>query len=306
MFNHPLELVLAVFQFSALLLAWREIDKRLVSVEQIRQLGRGFLTVAAHTVILAVTIFLGARLVRYAFLFEGIFITWNDELLRFSVFLFLVTLLVVAAVGQRLLTNWMDSRQRLATVERENAEFHLEMLKTQINPHFLFNNLNTLGALIRHKPDDATHFLKALSSVYRYILDHREINMVSIQEELSGYEPYRAMMEKRFEHQLTIWVDKQVAETVGTVPSLCLQILTENAIKHNVTSQSRPLTINIEVKEDRLCVSNPLQLKRKKEHSTRIGLNNIRQRLALVTDKELSVTTENDAFSVGIPIISKA
>ena len=303
LFGNTLEISLAVIQFSCLLFFWQHWFGKDLLATNFSKVSLSTLNLWAKILVVGTILFLSGRAVRYLFLAEDAFIVWNDEGIRWLMFIAYLKILVVIAIGYNLIVSWNTSNQRISQIEKENAEFQLEMLKTQINPHFLFNNLNTLGGLIEENPKEAGSFLQKLSTVYRTILDNREKHLIPLKNELNFFQPYKEMIETRFEQRLTIRIDHNVLEHEGWVPSLSLQILTENAIKHNVVSLSKPLDIQIYIDNNTLWVENPLQLKKQKEYSTKVGLENIRTRLQLAGSKELIVKQTEAIFRVGVPLI---
>lgn len=190
------------------------------------------------------------------------------------------------------------------TLRRVNAQAELAEIKNSINPHFLFNNLNVLSSLVMQHSKDANRFIEAFSSVYRYILNSRHKELVSIQEELELLEPYCFLLQTRFGESLHIRID-----IPSDVKSLCLvpvtlQLLVENAIKHNILSKQTPLFINIKyIDNHTLNVSNNLQLKTIREPSTNFGLESISKRYQLITGKDIEQLISNENFVVVIPLI---
>jgi len=199
------------------------------------------------------------------------------------------------------------SRQKELEAEalhRSQAQASLQSIRNQVNPHFLFNNLNVLSALIIKKSAEANHFVEAFASVYRYILNTKERELVPLREELEFIQPYLFLLEKRFESGLQ--VDIQVPESAGTlkVVPASLQMLVENAIKHNVVSAQRPLRLSIRLNgEHELLVENSLQRKTDVGESTQIGLDNISKRYRLISGKDITVREDLEHFRVVIPLL---
>jgi hypothetical protein len=296
--------MVSLLMWLVVLPVWVAVDTGLNRNLGWRKPGKRFVTQGILIMVLGSAVFLLLRLIRYYDLDEGSYLTFQDEGLRLGIFLFFLLLVLTVTLAYNVIADRNKSVSKLAEVERENAEFRFTMLKTQINPHFLFNNLNTLSGLIQEDRERAGSFLKELSAVYRNILDNREKNLLTLEEELHFFAPYKRMMETRFEERLTIELEEFTQESLlMKVPALCLQILTENAMKHNVVSKAKPLALRVYVNAGILWIVNPLQLKKTKEHSTKIGLNNIRKRLESVSSKTLVVEETNDRFKVGIPLI---
>ncbi len=180
------------------------------------------------------------------------------------------------------------------------------MLKTQVNPHFLFNSLNTLSSLIYADRDTAAQFVHQLARVYRYVLDNRDKELILLRDELQFLQSYMYLMNLRLGHNLHIYIEVPERAHKCFIAPLTLQMLIENAIKHNIVSQKKPLTVRIEWTEpDQLEISNNIQLKPVKEHSTQIGLKNIRSRYAFITDRKVQISQNGQHFSVTIPLLRK-
>lgn len=187
---------------------------------------------------------------------------------------------------------------------RMHTQAQLQSIKSQVNPHFLFNNLNVLSALVMKKSQDANQFIEAFSNVYQYILRNQERELIDLQQELDFLHPYVYLLQHRFPNsiQLNIQIDADCKQ-LQVVP-VALQMLVENAIKHNIVSPQQPLHISITTgnKKD-LVVTNNLQPKLNKAASGNVGLANIDQRYAITTGKHIVVESDDQQFSVTIPLI---
>lgn len=187
---------------------------------------------------------------------------------------------------------------------RMHTQAELQSIKSQVNPHFLFNNLNVLSALVLKQSQDANHFIEAFSNVYQYILRNQEKELIDLQQELDFLEPYIYLLQHRFPNsiQLNIQITPE-ARQLQVVP-VALQMLVENAIKHNIVSPQQPLHIYITSSDKKqLVVTNNLQPKRNKAASGNVGLANIDQRYAITTGKHIEVQNDGQQFSVSIPLI---
>ena len=187
---------------------------------------------------------------------------------------------------------------------RMHTQAELQSIKSQVNPHFLFNNLNVLSALVMKQSQDANHFIEAFSNVYQYILRNQEKELIDLQQELDFLEPYIYLLQHRFPNsiQLNIQIAAE-AKQLQVVP-VALQMLVENAIKHNIVSPQQPLQIHITSSDKKqLTVANNLQPKRNKAASGNVGLANIDQRYAITTGKHIAVKIDGQQFSVSIPLI---
>ncbi len=186
-------------------------------------------------------------------------------------------------------------------LEKEHLAGQLDSLRNQVNPHFLFNSLNTLTYLIPDEPQKAVRFVQQLSKVYRYVLEHRAEKITSLADELEFLKSYIFLLKERFGDNLTIEIeDFEDRHATGIVP-LTLQMLFENAIKHNVISKEKPLTIEVFSEGNDLVVRNNLQRKDQVMHSTGVGLENIRQRYKILTGINVKIAETNGFFSVSLP-----
>jgi len=195
------------------------------------------------------------------------------------------------------------------TSDLENSQNELivsrfESLKNQINPHFLFNNLNTLSSLIFIDREQAATFVRDLSKVYRFILETRDKELIDLKDELAILEAYIFLVQTRFKESLQINLENIGEHKNKEIPPLCLQMLIENAIKHNVTSKTKPLRIDIFFENaDYIVVENNLQPKSSKEYSSKIGLKNIASRYSYLTKQAVIIEESKEKFIVKIPLL---
>ena len=195
------------------------------------------------------------------------------------------------------------SVEETETLKRENLAAQLNALRTQVNPHFLFNNLNTLSSLIPENPEHAVDFVQELSKVYRHILEVKEEKSISLKDELEVLNAYTFLLKTRFDKNLQVNINIPPEKMQQKIVPLSLQILMENAIKHNIVSADKPLHIDVFTENGSLVVSNNLQMKKQITESTGIGLDNIRNRYKLLSDKPVKVTESETNFTVSIPLI---
>jgi len=193
---------------------------------------------------------------------------------------------------------------RAEQLERARAEAELEALKNQIDPHFIFNSLNTLSYLIEEKPARAKQFNDNMADVYRYILQNKARGLVLLQEEISFLEDYFSLLKIRFENavQLNLAADKALFDQY-LVPPISLQVLMENAIKHNEFSDELPLVIEISFNGDTLVFYNEIRKKTLRKHSSRIGLKNLDERYKLITGHTIIVEETEKIFKVVLPVL---
>lgn len=198
------------------------------------------------------------------------------------------------------------SIQEKERFKQEHLRSELEGLRNQVNPHFLFNSLNTLMNIIPKDSNLAVHFLQRMSKVYRYILESREEQIIPLKEELDFAHSYVFLLKERFKNKLEIEINIPQEYLNYYVLPLSLQLLLENAIKHNVVSKNKPLLIELLVQDNNLLmVRNNLQVKKQVMNSTKVGLDNIRQRYRFFTEQAIEVNQNESHFWVMIPMIPK-
>ena len=185
------------------------------------------------------------------------------------------------------------------------ASAKFESLKNQIDPHFLFNSLNVLSSLIEENPDNAQRFTTSLSKIYRYILEQKDKELVSVAEELSFAKTYMNLLKMRFENSLFYELPDTISNPEAKVVPLSLQLLLENTVKHNVVSEQRPLHIRIIDKGDYLVIQNDYQKKEVLNDRQGVGLQNIINRYGIITNRKVLIEQNEKEFSVSIPILTK-
>ena len=182
-----------------------------------------------------------------------------------------------------------------------NAQF--ESLKNQLDPHFLFNSLNVLTALIDENPEQAQKFTTSMSKVYRYVLEQKDKELVKIENEIEFAKIYCNLLKTRFEDSVNFTFDINDEDLQKMVVPLSLQLLLENCIKHNFATSSKPLNIRIFTEGKFLCIENNLQVREQLTESAGIGLANIVQRYALLTKENVFIEKSEQNFKVKVPIL---
>lgn len=200
-------------------------------------------------------------------------------------------------------SSWKANVERREALMRANAQSQFEALKKQLDPHFLFNCMNTLASLIDVENKDAQTYLSRLSEVYRYVLDTREKSTVTLEEELQFLNAYVYLNEVRFRENLKVEQSLDQSIYRHRLPALSLQLLVENAIKHNVASRDHPLTIRIYQEGEYVTVENNKRIKNTLPSSTRLGLQNIVKRYQLLTAQHVSIKESDKLFRVQIPLL---
>ena len=198
---------------------------------------------------------------------------------------------------------WEHSLYESERLKKESLVSQLELLKNQISPHFLFNSLNALITLVPEDPKLSVLFIQRLSNVYRHVLNYNEKNVISLEAELKFLDDYIFLNKMRFGENLRIVYHLPVnLEQMKVIP-FTLQMLVENAIKHNIVSGKKPLTITISKDGNFIVVKNNLQVKTSGVESTGTGLQNITSRYELLTNKQVEVIADTSDFSVSLPLI---
>ncbi|APY09220.1 histidine kinase [Winogradskyella sp. J14-2] len=185
------------------------------------------------------------------------------------------------------------------------ASAKFDALKNQLDPHFLFNSLNVLTSLIEENPDSAQKFTTALSKVYRYVLEQKNKELVTVDEELNFARTYMSLLKMRFEDSIIFEIPDNSSNPESKVVPLSLQLLLENAVKHNMVTSSKPLHIKIYEDGNHLVVMNNLQPKQIVKKSSGVGLENIKQRYQLLTERKVYINQREKDFAVAIPMLTK-
>lgn len=196
-----------------------------------------------------------------------------------------------------------ETTKQQIVAKTETAKF--ESLKSQIDPHFLFNSLNVLTSLISENPNQAEKFTTKLSKIYRYVLEQRNKDIVPISEELSFAKTYMELLSMRFEDAIEFKIPKTISNPDLKIVPLSLQLLLENAVKHNIVSSSKPLKINIYESDNFLIVENNVNPKEAIGKSTKVGLQNIADRYGLITEDQVKIINNNNKFKVCLPLLYK-
>ncbi len=204
------------------------------------------------------------------------------------------------------ITEYKNKQLEAEELKRINAQSQLQAIKNQVNPHFLFNNLNVLSGMVVKDNPDANKFIEAFSKVYRHILNSQDKELVTIENELEVITPYIFLLQKRFPESVQVDIEIDPIYFNHFIVPAALQMLIENAIKHNVLSRANPLKILISInKNGGLFVRNNLQPKQQLETSTQVGLRNIEQRYGFIIGKKINVIKDPDSFTVILPLIQQ-
>ena len=205
------------------------------------------------------------------------------------------------------MVNWKQASKKEVTQQKiiaGSASAKFESLKNQIDPHFLFNSLNVLSSLIEENPENAQRFTTSLSKIYRYVLEQKDKELVSVEEELAFAKTYMDLLKMRFENSL-FYELPVTNNTEAKVVPLSLQLLLENTVKHNVVSEQKPLHIRIYIEDNYLVIQNDYQKKEVLQERQGVGLQNIINRYGIITNRRVLIEQNDQTFSVKIPILTK-
>lgn len=191
----------------------------------------------------------------------------------------------------------------LERIKADNLGAQYELLKQQVNPHFLFNSLNTLKSMVDIGDRHSSDFILKLSDFYRFTLENRKLNLIPLPEELEILNAYMYLLKARFEDGISLHMEIDKAHEQSLIPPFTLQLLVENCIKHNVLSLEEPLEIRLYSAENHLVVENRLNLKKVPEASTQMGLENINQRYLHLLNQKIEIERGQETFKIKLPVI---
>jgi sensor histidine kinase YesM len=251
-----------------------------------------------------------------------LFIRWITEMLikgeSFSEFVageqlqyystgFIISMVIVSIFyGFHYYKYKQETKVKEQKIIAKTASAQFDALKNQLDPHFLFNSLNVLTSLIEENPDAATRFTTSLSKVYRYVLEQKNKELITVEEELKFARLYMSLINMRFEDSIVFKVPEKLSNPEAKVVPLSLQLLLENAVKHNQVTPSKKLHITIYEEQGNLVIKNNVQPKNVVKESSGVGLENIRQRYFLLTDRPVEIRQEKGEFMVAIPLLTKS
>ncbi len=231
---------------------------------------------------------------------------WNHQSLKYY-WVSLAIAFVVAVIFYSFF--YYKYRQESKVKEQKiiagTASAQFDALKNQLDPHFLFNSLNVLTSLIEENPHQAQKFTTSLSKVYRYVLEQKNKDLVSVDEELQFAKTYVRLLKMRFEESIVFEIPEASRNPEAKIVPLSLQLLLENAVKHNVVTTAKPLQITVIEEDGSLVVQNNLQEKQTVKKSSGVGLYNIQQRYGILTDRTVEIEKTKSEFKVRLPMLSK-
>ena len=253
--------------------------------------------------LLALVLFVVVYAVQYSIHFDDFSQFW-PTLLNMDMKGFFIATFVGFGIGGVFFfyVMWAEAVDNLKKLREEKLIFQYETLKSQVNPHFLFNSLNTLISLVRSEPELSEKFVQKLSSIYRYILENREKELVPLSAELDFVHDYFYLQKIRDDDKIEMKTELNISKNAMIVP-VSLQLLVENALKHNTSTRKQPLEIIIHNEGiDKLVVRNKLQTKTQLAVSSKIGLKNLNERCRLILNREIEILETADEFIVKIPV----
>lgn len=295
-------IILTVVTLETVLLCKRILSRRIPWENN--PLKRLFIEIGINSALISVLIVALGLAINY-FILKIQFIILSDEFIK-TVFYLIVLVHGPAFIefAVFLLRRWRTSLTEMEKYRKENAEYRFETLRTQVNPHFLFNSLNTLSGLVYEDREKAVGFIRELSDVYRYVLDNRSRETTTLSEEVKFIRSFVYLYQLRFDNKLNVEFAIDDSDLGKLIAPMTLQLLVENAVKHNVISARKPLTIRISTDEgEYLTVRNNLQKKTTEVESSEIGLKNISSRYAYLTSKAVEITESETEFIVKVPLI---
>lgn len=234
---------------------------------------------------------------------------FNGEM-NFINWFFINFAIMISAIGHArgFMAAWKNSTKKEVVEQKliaKSANAQFESLKNQLDPHFLFNSLNVLDSLIEENPLQAQRFTNSMSKIYRYVLEQKDKELVSVEEEIDFAKTYCELLKTRFEDAVTFEFNISEEDKKGFVVPLSLQLLLENSIKHNFATSSKPLNIKIFTEKGNLIIENNLQTRELPNTSTGVGLANIVSRYNLLTERNVFVEKSEAFFRVKLPILTE-
>jgi two-component system, LytTR family, sensor kinase len=216
-----------------------------------------------------------------------------------------ITILSIES-GYNFFKRWKASLLEVEKYKTESLQAHLQNLRNQINPHFLFNNMSVLSSLVYEDQDKAVDFINQLSKVYRYLLDSKDRELVRLEHELDFIASYTYLLKIRFDKNFHFVLNVSDTMKQKWLPPMALQIVIENAIKHNEVSNDLPLTVEVKTIDNYLSITNNLQLRSLPDNGTNIGIKNIQTRYAYFTESPVIIKIDEAQYNIQLPLLSKA
>ncbi len=271
--------------------------------ETFKRIGVGII---GTTIITLVGLFFLRAITSFAYSDRTFYEFLVNEKFHYYKFGLWITLTIVSVFHVIYFYNrYQQNRIKEQKVIAGTASAKFDALKNQLDPHFLFNSLNVLTSLIEENPKNAQKFTTSLSKVYRYVLEQKSKELVTVDEELQFAKTYMSLLKMRFEDSIVFTMPEKASNPDSKVVPLSLQLLLENAVKHNMVTSSKPLHIKIYEDQGSLVVENNLQPKQIVKKSTGVGLSNITERYKLLTSRKIDINKSVNKFAVAIPMLTK-
>jgi hypothetical protein len=267
---------------------------------------RLFIGIVGSVIITLLGLFLlrmGTSLYYYGNSFKSFLANENFKAYQFGLWITLTIVIIFHFIY--FYNRYQQNKIKEQKVIAGTASAKFDALKNQLDPHFLFNSLNVLTSLIEENPENAQRFTTALSKVYRYVLEQKNKDLVTVDEELDFARTYMMLLKMRFEDSIVFEIPDQASNPEAKVVPLSLQLLLENAVKHNTVTSKKPLHIKIYEDQGDLVVENNFQPKQIVKKGSGVGLSNIMQRYQLLTNKKVNINQQAARFAVAIPMLTK-
>ncbi len=285
------------------------IALRIFNVKEIKPSESYRNTILKRLLIFYLIVLLVATIILFLTVFTSMMVsnqTFDDVLKHFfeqELKGFLLSMLIGVAIGTLvfLFFEWNNSLKREQKLREEKLIFQYETLKNQVNPHFLFNSLNTLSSLVSKDAELSEKFIHKFSSIYRYISENRDVEFINLSKELEFVRNYFYLQRIRDNGKIELELPEGQTDQYEILP-ISVQILIENAIKHNAATRENPLKIKIRLEDDLIIVENNLQPKMQMNASSKLGLQNLEERVNLVMNRKVFIEPTDDTFIVKIPV----
>lgn len=269
-----------------------------------KNLGIGFIGAVAVTIL---SIFFARIIIEMVIDGEGFVEFLEGESIQFYFVALIISVVITAILYLFYYYRYVQERKvKEQKIIAGTASAQFDALKNQLDPHFLFNSLNVLTSLIEENPEAAIGFTTALSKVYRYVLEQKNKELVTVEEELKFAKIYMSLIKMRFEDSIVFTSPENIVNPEAKVVPLSLQLLLENAVKHNQVTSSRKLYISIQEKDGNLIIKNNVQPKNVVKGGSGVGLRNIRKRYHLLTDRPVIIQQDEKEFVVSIPLLTQS
>lgn len=264
--------------------------------------------IAFVTIAIMMTINGGIIFLIYPHIFTEYDLLAFDDLYKRIFYYFVALLMLYYAIyfSGHFYKKWMRTQLEAQQLKVDNLHAQLHTLQSQTNPHFLFNVLNTLTSVIAEDQDIAVEFVQHMANFYRYILQRQDEHIVSLDEEIKFVDHYIFLQKKRFGDNLLIHIDLNDEVRQKFIPTFVLLIILENSVKHNIVSSEKPLKISIYSEdENSICVENNLQKRLSTAPSTGYGLNNIKHRYKILSERNIEIEQSDKSYKVIIPLLEE-